>query len=257
MSWLAGLKQAGFAPEVETLEVIAAGDDWVAAEQFWIAYFRGLGARLCNHTIGGEGQTGYRQSAELVEKRISKIRGHLHPHYGKPLSEKVRVALAAGGAALRADPERNAKAIAARRAGMSEAMIQSAIKRLQAVNSDPVRWAESRRKAAAAARSDEARARVSAQSKDRWETSREQIIAAQNSGKGAAWKAKQAAAKRAQWAIPESKSRQAAIRRRFLSTSDVEQIKARVSAGESRGAVARAFGVDRSLISRIASGQRY
>lgn len=257
MSWLASLKKADLAPEVETLEIVPPGADWVEAEQFWIAYFRGLGARLCNHTAGGEGQTGYRQPADVVERRAAKMRGPLHPFYGKPMGEKVKAALAAANAATRADPVRNAKAIAARRAGMSDAMIQAAVARLQATNADPKRWAESRRKAAEAAREPEARARVSEQSKGLWQTKRDQIIAAQNAGKGAEWKAKQSATKREQWAEPDNLMLAAMRRRRRLSETDIAQIKARVAARESQGAIARDFDVDRSMISRIASGQRY
>lgn len=39
------------------------------AERFWIAYFRNMGCRLTNDTDGGEGVSGYVQSAELRKWR--------------------------------------------------------------------------------------------------------------------------------------------------------------------------------------------
>jgi hypothetical protein len=45
----------------------AAADE---AERFYIAYFRMVGARLNNHTDGGEGCVGYRHNAE-ARQRIS------------------------------------------------------------------------------------------------------------------------------------------------------------------------------------------
>src|SRR5690348_6073255 len=71
MAWIASLHKRGIKPEVFTIETVD-GDHWIEAEQFWIAYFRFIGADLCNHTIGGEGQCGYKQPKEVVEKRLKR-----------------------------------------------------------------------------------------------------------------------------------------------------------------------------------------
>src|SRR6185369_1307504 len=52
LAWLDGLETAGLRPEIVELERVSPGGDWEEAEQFWIAYFRFLGANLCNHTDG-------------------------------------------------------------------------------------------------------------------------------------------------------------------------------------------------------------
>jgi len=51
-NWVKNLIKSGLKPDYVILEMT---DSWVEAEQFWIAYFNFLGARLTNSTIGGEG----------------------------------------------------------------------------------------------------------------------------------------------------------------------------------------------------------
>lgn len=45
-------------------------------------------SNLCNMTDGGEGASGVKQSDYTKELRASKIRGELHPFYGKKLSDE-------------------------------------------------------------------------------------------------------------------------------------------------------------------------
>jgi hypothetical protein len=51
--WIHGLKGQGYAPDVIELESGLSESEWPEAEQFWIAYFKMIGARLTNYTIGG------------------------------------------------------------------------------------------------------------------------------------------------------------------------------------------------------------
>lgn len=59
--WLRTVYAAGLKPEMEILEVVPPGGDWIEAEQFWIAYWKSLGCRLTNLSIGGEGQEGIKR----------------------------------------------------------------------------------------------------------------------------------------------------------------------------------------------------
>lgn len=70
--WLAGLVAAGMEPEIFSIEEIAAVGDWVEAEQFWISYFRFIGADLTNLVDGGEGVSGYRFSEER-KRQLSEL----------------------------------------------------------------------------------------------------------------------------------------------------------------------------------------
>ncbi len=52
--WLRCLVGLGLTPEIFLIEQVA-DEDVDEAEVFWIAYFRSIGAELCNHTPGGDG----------------------------------------------------------------------------------------------------------------------------------------------------------------------------------------------------------
>lgn len=74
-NWFRKLYSDGYTPEYHTLEVVPVGEDWVEAEVFWILYFKSLGARLLNCTVGGEGAPGVRWSEESKAKqRINAAR---------------------------------------------------------------------------------------------------------------------------------------------------------------------------------------
>lgn len=66
--------------ELETVE-----DDWIEAEMFWIAYMRSLGARLTNHTLGGEGALGFKHSPECLAI-LSEIAKNRSPEYKANMS---------------------------------------------------------------------------------------------------------------------------------------------------------------------------
>ncbi|WP_213761806.1 GIY-YIG nuclease family protein [Caballeronia sp. dw_19] len=71
--WIRGLGEKGFIPLIEQIEV--CGDNWAARERHWIAEFRSAGARLTNHTDGGEGTLGIRFSPErrkACSERVSR-----------------------------------------------------------------------------------------------------------------------------------------------------------------------------------------
>lgn len=81
-SWIASLKAKGIKPTIILLEEFANEAESLQAEQFYISYFRYLGANLTNHTDGGEGTTGYRHT-EIAKRRMSqKRKGKNHHFYG-------------------------------------------------------------------------------------------------------------------------------------------------------------------------------
>jgi hypothetical protein len=61
--WIAPLLEANLKPIIVELELVPAGQNWVHAEQNWIAKCRSQGLRLTNETDGGEGVLGHRHSA--------------------------------------------------------------------------------------------------------------------------------------------------------------------------------------------------
>lgn len=76
--WLEGLLASNLKPEIELLEEVTV--DWQSAEQFWISYFRSIGASLMNATGGGEGTEGFRHT----EETILKISASARARYKKP-----------------------------------------------------------------------------------------------------------------------------------------------------------------------------
>jgi hypothetical protein len=96
---------------------------------------------------------------------------------------------------------------------------------------------------------------VSAQSKARWETMRDDIIAAQNAGKTEEWRALQSEMKKAQWTQPDWRANQLAKRKKVIPDGAIPSIIARAAAGERQIAIAQSFGVTQSLISRVISGK--
>ena len=66
--WINSLSKDGLLPECFVIEEIEPLGDWTEAEQFWIAYYRFIGCRLCNLTDGGEGHSGLIVSQETKEK---------------------------------------------------------------------------------------------------------------------------------------------------------------------------------------------
>lgn len=69
--WLRRVFDRGERPEWLVIEECAAAD-LAEAEAFWIAYFKGIGARLTNHRDGGD--RGYRVSATARAKMSASVR---------------------------------------------------------------------------------------------------------------------------------------------------------------------------------------
>lgn len=255
MAWLLNLEAAGLRPEVLTIEVVPPVADWVEAEQFWIGYFRFIGADLCNHTIGGEGQTGYRQPPEMIAKRIK--RGSEHPRFGKRAPPHVIQALQAGRAKFQSDPVLMSMAYQ-RRAPLTPQAIERANARREKTLLDNPRIKEAAdAKRAASARRPTNRALVSAQSKSLWETDRERIIAAQNAGKSDEWKKKQSISKKQMWLDnPDNGTMRSNIARRKLSPDDVASIRAAAANGEKQKLIAMKFQISASMVSLICTGSR-
>lgn len=90
-NWCKNLKNNNLRPEIVILESwdIATNDELNEAEIFWIAYFRGLGCSLVNHTLGGGGLSGHRHSEEH-KLRISESVSKNHPLRGKVGPNKGR-----------------------------------------------------------------------------------------------------------------------------------------------------------------------
>lgn len=68
--WIRSLVRAGLQPEIFEIETV--GENWAEAEQFWIAYFRMIGADLTNQTTGGEGVPGLSISEE-TRRKMSEV----------------------------------------------------------------------------------------------------------------------------------------------------------------------------------------
>lgn len=252
MAWLLNLEQAGGHPEIIVLEVVPPGGDWVEAEQFWIGYFKMVGADLCNHTIGGEGGTGYKQPPEVIARRIR--RGAQNGSFGKPMLLQTKLALKLAGEALRADPERWKRACDNRKAAFTEEMKAIRNARICEYMAVPSNRAKADKKRAEVTRRPENRAAVGLWSKQNWQTKRDDIITAQNAGKGNEFKRKQSEARVQLWADPEWRSRQK--RTKKVSDVQVSEIRRRLLDGERSMVLASEYGVDRSLISRIKTGTR-
>lgn len=76
--WIRSLLKKGQRPEIFEIEECGAGTDWEEAEQFWIAYFRSIGCRLLNLSIGGgSGSLGWRATAEQRARRSLATRGRI------------------------------------------------------------------------------------------------------------------------------------------------------------------------------------
>lgn len=104
-NWLRQLVDQGQRPIIVVLETHDSSDSLNEAEQFYIAYFKTLGASLTNATLGGDGASGFKHSAELkarwsvarkgkkqprelVEKRAAAIRGKPRPRH---VVEAIRI----------------------------------------------------------------------------------------------------------------------------------------------------------------------
>ncbi len=65
-----------------------------AAETYWITQLVALGFRLTNHTMGGEGNVGWKQSPEAKAKISASMRGNKNTA-GRQLSPETRARISA------------------------------------------------------------------------------------------------------------------------------------------------------------------
>lgn len=99
-NWIRSLWREGLEPEI--FEIESVEENWVEQEQFWIAYFKSLGARLTNHTIGGEGALGYRHTEESRRKMSVLSKAYFS-------NEEARKKTSEAARAQHADPEKRAR----------------------------------------------------------------------------------------------------------------------------------------------------
>lgn len=69
-SWIKHLYTLGTKPIMELLETNIENNNLNQKEIDIIKFYKDCGATLCNHTSGGEGTSGYKQSKDSLEKRL-------------------------------------------------------------------------------------------------------------------------------------------------------------------------------------------
>lgn len=98
-NWIRSLHALGLEPLIEQIDAVT--EDWPACEQKWISFYLAAGARLTNHTRGGEGPSGFKHSAETLRKRAIKQSKTMKDRASAP---EVRAALVAQFASTMASP---------------------------------------------------------------------------------------------------------------------------------------------------------
>lgn len=98
--WICSLMKKGELPEIE---LIMETYDWIQAEQDCIRLFKSIGARLCNHTMGGDGWPGCKHTDEFKEKMSKRLKDN--PIYVSP--EKRKQQGKKQSEYLKAHPEKN------------------------------------------------------------------------------------------------------------------------------------------------------
>lgn len=103
-AWVRAVVKSGVIPDIFLIESVAY-EFWCEAEQFWIAYFRAIGAKLVNASIGGVGQAGIKNTISMRLKKSNGMKGlkkseeHKRKlalaNVGKKLSEATRLKLSA------------------------------------------------------------------------------------------------------------------------------------------------------------------
>lgn len=86
--WIQSLKIKGLKPIFSIIETTDK-ENWISREQYWIVYYKEQGAALTNHSIGGEGQTGTKQSVESNLKRSLSLKGRKLGSYSKKRKQAI------------------------------------------------------------------------------------------------------------------------------------------------------------------------
>lgn len=75
-AWIRTLLAAGLAPDFKIVEEVPPGQPWQNREKAWIAEYKMQGARLLNHTEGGDGIEGASEETRLKIGAASRGRKH-------------------------------------------------------------------------------------------------------------------------------------------------------------------------------------
>ncbi len=91
--WIQSLKSIGLKPIFEIIDIVEESN-WKFWEQYWIAQIKAWNFSLTNHSIGGEGQLGNKQTKESNEKRSKALKGIKRGSYSderkKSISEGMK-----------------------------------------------------------------------------------------------------------------------------------------------------------------------
>lgn len=71
-NWIRSLVNKGLRPVLFEIEKVELDADWQSREKHWIAHYRNAGARLLNHTDGGDGLHGRKVAGTAHAARISQ-----------------------------------------------------------------------------------------------------------------------------------------------------------------------------------------
>jgi group I intron endonuclease len=74
-NWIRELQELGLTYTSVVIQDFEDADILSQAEMYWIAYFRTIGCRLTNLTLGGEGHLGYSPNQETRSKISSALKG--------------------------------------------------------------------------------------------------------------------------------------------------------------------------------------
>lgn len=72
--WIQSLRNKKLKPLFDIIDTVSK-EDWIFWEQWWICQAKAWGFRLTNHSIGGEGHSGAKQSKESNKKRSLALKG--------------------------------------------------------------------------------------------------------------------------------------------------------------------------------------
>lgn len=82
------LKKLGLKPVFEIVDIVSK-ENWIFWEQWWILQCKVWGFDMTNHTIGGEGQSGTKQSEESNKKRSIALKGRKRGSYSEDRKKAI------------------------------------------------------------------------------------------------------------------------------------------------------------------------
>jgi hypothetical protein len=89
-NWIKGLLKNNLKPEIIIIEENESEKECFSSEIFYIEYFKCIGARLTNLTLGGEGASVHRMSDEIRKKISLSHTGKKHTDETKQKIRKIR-----------------------------------------------------------------------------------------------------------------------------------------------------------------------